>query len=357
MSKVTVIDVSYCQVGIDYKKVKDAGIEGVIIRSGYGRETSQKDCQFENHYKGAKAAGLKIGSYWYSYADSVSDAKKEAAACLACVKGKSFELPIYFDMEDSSQTVYGKTALTNMAIAFCDAIKAAGYKAGVYANLNWFNNYLNYKTLKSKYSIWLAQYNSKNDLDCDIWQNSSSGKISGISGNVDTNIVYNSDVFGKSSGTTSSTTSGTKKVAKPDVTYRVKAGGKWLPAVKNLADYAGIVGKAITDVAIKVSKGSVKYRVHVKGVGWLSWVTGYNINDELKGYAGNGKAIDAIQIIYYTPSDVKKEQGKYLKAKYRVSPVNGSYYSNQYDTETTNDQDGYSGVFGKTIDRLQIVLD
>lgn len=153
--------------------------------------------------------------------------------------------------------------------------------------------------------------------------------------------------------TSSSTTS--KTTSKPDVYYKVKVGGKWFPEVKNLEDFAGIKGKSITDVAIKVSKGSVKYRVHIKGGNWLPYVTGYNINDHINGYAGNGKVIDAIEIVYYTPDDVKKQHG-YLKAKYRVSPVNGNYYSYQLDNEKTNGQDGYAGSFGQAIDRLQICL-
>lgn len=144
-------------------------------------------------------------------------------------------------------------------------------------------------------------------------------------------------------------------VAKPDVTYRVRAGGKWYPPVKNLDDYAGVVGKPITDVAIKFSKGTCEYKVHVKGGKWLPPVTGYNINDYNNGYAGNGKVIDAIEIVYKTPSDIAKSLGK-LKAKYRVSPLKCNYYSYQYDKEKTKGQDGYAGSFGKSIDRLQITL-
>lgn len=359
---INCVDVSCYQTGVNYAKVKSAGITAVIIRAGYGREISQKDSQFETHYKNAKAAGLKIGAYWYSYADSEAEAKKEAAVCLACVKGKSFDMPIYYDLEDSSQVKLGKTALTKIAKAFCEAIKAGGYRAGVYANLNWFNNYLDYSALKKSYSIWLAQYNSINQYDCDIWQNSSKGKISGISGYVDTNIIYNSGIIdgGKSASATAATSTKTSsastvKTTSPDIIYRVRAGGKWYSAVKNLTDFAGVVGKAITDVAIKVSKGSIKYRVHIKGGSWLPWVTGYNIADSKNGYAGNGKAIDAIEIYYTTPSDLRKA-GKVYRAKYRVSPLNGSYYSYQYDSETGNGQDGYAGAFGKSIDRLQITL-
>lgn len=137
-----------------------------------------------------------------------------------------------------------------------------------------------------------------------------------------------------------------------DTEYRVRAGGKWYPAVKNLDDYAGKPGVPITDVAIKASKGSVKYRVHVKGGEWLPYVTGYDIRDAENGYAGDGKVIDAIEAYYYTPDGIKP----YRKAKYRVSPLNGSYWPWQYDNETTGGQDGYAGSFGQSIDRFQIAI-
>ena len=353
MAKVNCIDVSTFQSDVDFNKVKTDGIKAVIIRAGYGREISQKDTEFETHYKNAKAAGLKVGAYWYSYADSVSDAEKEAKACLACIKGKNFDMPIYYDLEDSSQTNLGKSTLTAIAKKFCDTVKAAGYRAGVYANLNWFSNYLDYAELKKMYSIWLAQYNATNQLECDIWQNSSTGNISGVSGNTDTDIIFNDNVFGKD--TDSGTEAPKPDVSKPNVYYKVRTDGRWLPEVKNLEDFAGLTGKSITDVAIKVSKGSVKYRVHIKDGEWLPYVTGYNTGDSENGYAGNGKVIDAIEVYYGTPSDIVESTG-YLKAKYRVCPVNGSYYSYQYDNETGNGQDGYAGAFGVSIDKLQIAL-
>lgn len=141
--------------------------------------------------------------------------------------------------------------------------------------------------------------------------------------------------------------------SEPVFTYAVRAGGKTYPEVKNLSDYAGVRGVPITDIAIKVNKGSVKYRVHVKGGGWLPFVTGYNWKDFNNGYAGCGKVIDAIQVYYTTPADFANKYG-YRKAQYRVSPVNGNYYSWQYDMETGNGQDGYAGSFGVTIDRFQL---
>lgn len=133
-----------------------------------------------------------------------------------------------------------------------------------------------------------------------------------------------------------------------NVYYKVKTQGRWLPEVKNLEDYAGIEGSPVTDVAIKVDKGSIKYRVHVLGGGWLGWVTGYDTNDYNNGYAGNGQVIDAIQIYYYTPADMKP----YKRAKYRVNN-----YAWQFDTEITSGQDGYAGSFGYSIKKLYISIE
>lgn len=196
--KVTAIDVSYCQTGVDYNKVKNSGIDAVIIRAGFGKETYQKDSEFETHYRNAKKAGLAVGVYWYSYAYSVAEAKQEAKVCLACIKGKTLELPVYYDLEESGQTRLGMSALTNIAIAFCEAIKSGGYRAGVYSNLNWLNNYLDYEKLRSKYSIWLAQWSSSPSKNCDIWQNADNGRINGISGNVDTDVIINKNIIKKS---------------------------------------------------------------------------------------------------------------------------------------------------------------
>lgn len=131
-----------------------------------------------------------------------------------------------------------------------------------------------------------------------------------------------------------------------NVFYRVKTKKHgWLGEVKNLEDYAGYQDSPITDVAIKVDKGSIKYRVHVKGGNWLGWITGYDIKD-INKYAGNGKAIDAIQIYYYTPNDIRP----YKRAKYKTN------YGWQYDTETKNNQDGYAGVFGKNVTKLYLEI-
>ena len=340
MSKITCVDISEFQQNIDFNKMKNDGIKAVIIRAGYGRESSQKDSMFESHYKNAKSENMMIGVYWYSYADSVGDAEKEAKACLECINNKSLDMPIYYDLEDNSQTKLGKAKLTEIAERFCETIKKSNYRAGVYANLNWFNNYLDYDKLKKKYSIWLAQYNSVNELNCDIWQNSSTGRVSGYNGRLDTNVIYNEDIFSGKSDT---------KVEKPTLTYRVYADGKWYNEVKGLSNVAGRKKQAISAVAVKVSKGNIKYRVHLLNGDWLPWVDGYDINDSNNGYAGiKGKVIDAIQVEFSGVGD--------YKATYRVRKQRAGFWDWQHNTEKDSSQDGYAGLFGNKIDGLQITL-
>lgn len=134
-----------------------------------------------------------------------------------------------------------------------------------------------------------------------------------------------------------------------NVYYRVKTQKHgWLPEVKNLEDYAGYENSPITDIAIGVDKGSIKYRVHIKNGNWLPYVTGYNIGNNKNGYAGNGQIIDAIEVYYDTPINIRP----YKKAKYKVND-----YSWQYDNETSNNQDGYAGNFGVNITKFQIIIE
>lgn len=341
MAKVSCVDISEFQQGINFNKMKNDGIKAVIIRAGYGRESSQKDSMFESHYKNAKSENMMIGVYWYSYADSVGDAEKEAKACLECINNKSLDMPIYYDLEDNSQTKLGKAKLTEIAERFCETIKKSNYRAGVYANLNWFNNFLYYDKLKKKYSIWLAQYNSVNELSCDIWQNSSTGRVSGYNGRLDTNVIYNEDIFSGKSYT---------KIEKPTLTYRVYADGKWYSEVKGLSNIAGRKKQAISAIAVKVSAGKLCYRVHLLNGDWLPWVSGYDIKDDINGYAGiKGKVIDGLQVEFEGVSD--------YKATYRVRMQGEKRFLGwQYNGEKDTKQDGYAGIIGGKIDGLQITL-
>ena len=180
------IDVSKHQGLIDWSKVI---ADFAILRAGFGRYTSQKDPQFERNYAGAKAAGIPVGAYWYSYAKSEVEARKEAEACICVLRDKEFEYPIYFDIEDRTQGHLSKSTLTAICEAFCDTLQKAGYFAGVYANTYWFTHKLDQARLASKYTIWLADYRAdyNKTLKRNMHQYTSNGHMEGISGRVDMN--------------------------------------------------------------------------------------------------------------------------------------------------------------------------
>lgn len=161
--------------------------------------------------------------------------------------------------------------------------------------------------------------------------------------------------------TTTKPSTTTSNVATPSIYTQGVANGKWLGVVKDGSDYSGIIGKALVALAAKVTKGTIEYSVHIKGRGWLGKVTGFNYKDYNNGYAGNGNpaekgsAIDGVKMYYRTPSDVVNKYG-YYKVAYRVHLLGGGWLAWQYDTETTNGQDGYAGIIGKTIDGIQAKL-
>ena len=133
-----------------------------------------------------------------------------------------------------------------------------------------------------------------------------------------------------------------------NVYYRVKTQKHgWLPEVKNLEDYAGWQGSPITDVAIRADKGSIKYRVSPKGQNFLPYVTGYNIKDSINGYAGNGKPIDRIEVYYYTPNDIRP----YKKIYYRANVLPW-----QSDNDKNSKMDGYAGIIGQNITKLEMYI-
>ena len=203
-----VIDISEFQSSVDFGKVKSDGVEGVIIRAswtGYGSKKSKNtDKEFESHYAGAIAAGLPVGVYHYSCAYTPEEAVVEADKVLSIIKGKQITYPVYIDIEDAhntsepgcateNQITIGKERLTKCAIAFCERIKAAGYTPGVYASLSWWYDYLIEDDL-NRYEKWLAHYTEYPHPEYKdrfgIWQYTSTGKVSGISGNTDVNRCY-----------------------------------------------------------------------------------------------------------------------------------------------------------------------
>lgn len=185
---------------IDFNKVKAAGINFVILRAGYGKYISQKDPTFEGNYKRAKAAGLNVGAYWYSYAGSdphmtnaqgEADAKQEADVFMQAIKGKTFEMPIYFDLEERTQFNRGAAYCSRITEIFNGALEKAGYFAGLYISRSPLQQYISASTAK-KYALWIAEYNSKCNYNGSygMWQNTSTFRVSGTSGNIDHDFCY-----------------------------------------------------------------------------------------------------------------------------------------------------------------------
>lgn len=185
------IDVSSWQGNyINWTEVKNAGYNFAIIRAGFGRERSQKDSSFEVNYAGAKKAGLAVGAYWYSYAVSPADAKQEAEACLATLNGKTFDLPIFYDIEEHSILAKSSGDITAIAKNFCEAIEAGGFKAGIYGGFDLFRKIDD--AVEDKYPRWFAQWYTECQYEkpVAIWQYTENLTVPGISGNVDGNVSY-----------------------------------------------------------------------------------------------------------------------------------------------------------------------
>lgn len=185
------IDVSFYQGKIDFSKVKASGISFVIIRAGYGKHISQKDRFFEENYKNAKASSLDVGVYWYSYADSIDCAQKEAETCLEAIKGKRFEYPIFFDLEEHKQFAKGKKFCSDLVRTFCDTMEKRGYYPGLYISRSPLQNYIEPEVAK-RYALWVAEYGSRCHYDgtYGMWQYSDKGTIPGINGKVDLDLAY-----------------------------------------------------------------------------------------------------------------------------------------------------------------------
>ena len=186
------IDVSEHQGRIGWPSVKASGVEFTILRAGYGRVASQKDKQFENNYTAAKAAGVPCGAYWYSYATSEEEARKEAAVCLEILKGKQFEYPIYYDVEEQRTFQLGKGKVSAIIKAFCEELEKGGYFVGLYMSAYPLGNLVD-EEVKRRYVVWVAHYGVQKPVYSGaygMWQKSCTGKVTGITGNVDLDEAY-----------------------------------------------------------------------------------------------------------------------------------------------------------------------
>lgn len=188
------IDVSTWNGRIDWNAVKKAGVKYAILRLGYGSNiASQDDNTFEYNYTHARAAGIPVGAYLYSYAANSAMAKSEADHCIRVLKGKQLQLPVYIDFEEDSLANVAST-VANTWIA---EIKKAGLTPGIYTTSYWFRNYVG----EHNVSKWIAYWGNDDGTLCsrpagsDIHQYTSKGRISGINGDVDLNYLYNTSIL------------------------------------------------------------------------------------------------------------------------------------------------------------------
>lgn len=188
------IDVSSYQGNPDWSKVSNSGIKFAILRI---HQKSGTDASFEHNYKGCKSNGILIGGYKYSYALTPAQAIGEAEDVISALNGRGLDFPVFYDLEWSNQWKLGKQAIENIAVAFLARIKKAGYKVGIYCNLDWYNNVLS-DALK-QYDCWIARYPANDNGSVQErlrptvgvgWQYSSKGKADGINGIVDMNVFY-----------------------------------------------------------------------------------------------------------------------------------------------------------------------
>lgn len=189
------IDVSHWQESIDWQSAKSDGVQFAMIASSYGDGTSSYknngvDSMFETNYATAKANGINVGAYHYSYAKTVAAATTEATFFISELKGKQFDYPVCVDIEDASQSTLDNATLTNISLTYLNMLKQAGYYPMIYANKSWFTTKLDSNALT--YDHWLAQWNSTITYSgpVQMWQYSSTGVVKGISGDVDMDTSF-----------------------------------------------------------------------------------------------------------------------------------------------------------------------
>lgn len=234
------IDISSYQKGINFDVIK-SNVDFLILRAGFtgwgGDGTNKnKDGCFDNFYNQAKSRGIPVGAYWYSCANTYEKGKAEAEYMYKnCLKGKQFEYPICMDVEEDRHQRVGKAKMAEAIKGFCEYLEGKGYYVSIYANSNYFNNFIDTSKL-SMYDKWLAVWTSKKPSfkygDFGLWQNSSSGNISGM--RVDTDYAYkdypsiikDAGLNGYAKGSSKSVTPVSNKKSNEEIADEVIA-GKW----------------------------------------------------------------------------------------------------------------------------------
>ena len=190
---IKAIDVSHHNGVVDFKKVKDSGIDTVFLRTGFGFYLQKQiDKYFFENYDKAKAEGFRIGAYHYSYATTPTDAAREADAMLKIIGDREMDLPLFFDIEESKQAKLPKKVCSDMVRAFCSRIENSGFDTGVYSYDSFFGSNIE-DDIYLKYHIWVARVEDVMPKRCrryDIWQYSWKGAVDGIKGDVDMDRIF-----------------------------------------------------------------------------------------------------------------------------------------------------------------------
>lgn len=369
-----VIDVSGHDGLIDWDSAKEH-IEGVIIRIGYGNDYAyQDDKQAVQNMDECERLGIPYGVYIYSYAMTMQETESEISHTLRMLKGRNPVRGVWFDMEDADEykknhgmDVYSeedRTLLTDICIRFIEEMHSRGYITGVYANYDYYKNVLdtNRLSMTEGFNMWLAHWDVEEpDMDCMMWQ---FGAYRIGDHEFDGNIYYADYSSPYKDAYIETSAQAGRKV---NVVYQAQIDGNyWLPQVINDEDYAGIRGRNITGITLSTDIGYAVYRVYSNGR-WLAYVDSRNsdISDYYNGYAGNGHSIEAVEVYYYTPDTLLYNEGPhyqaftengYKYAYYRVSTTGNDYFPYQTDNERNDGQDGYAGIYGRKVDRFQIVI-
>lgn len=185
------IDISKFQGDIDFRKVKEAGFDFVIIQAGYGKYSYQRDPFFEHYYTSAKAAGLGVGAYHYSYAVSIDDARREAEVFTEWIKGKQFDYPVVLDIEEDVQSRLPSSLLGDIVSVFCESMESRGYYVSLYSYASFLGKIP--ESVRSKYDVWVAHFGVNRPAysgEYGMWQYTSTGRVNGIDGDVDCDYAY-----------------------------------------------------------------------------------------------------------------------------------------------------------------------
>ena len=199
------VDVSYYNEDVDFLKVREQGIDFVIVRlggRGWSTGSIYRDTRTAQYLHNAHEAGLRVGAYFYSTAGSESEAAEEARAALRTLEGQTLELPVFIDVEESGEYPDGRSdeltrdERTRVIEAFCRVIEAGGYEAGIYSGHYFYNTAMHVDAFDDR-MIWIANYTASGqnltprfERGYTIWQFTDSGQVKGITGYSDLNVIF-----------------------------------------------------------------------------------------------------------------------------------------------------------------------